>query len=38
MQDIFQTRYARACLIQAYSRQGAKPATAHENGAVTMYV
>jgi salicylate hydroxylase len=38
MQDIFQTRYERASLIQAYSRQAAKPATAQGNRVVTMYV
>ncbi|CAP85984.1 Pc20g06550 [Penicillium rubens Wisconsin 54-1255] len=36
LEDIFQARYARACLIQAYSRQAAKPATAQGNIGVTM--
>ncbi|OQE24054.1 hypothetical protein PENFLA_c010G08065 [Penicillium flavigenum] len=38
LEDVFQARYARACLIQAYSRQAAKPAIAHGNKVVTIDV
>ncbi|KAJ5757259.1 uncharacterized protein N7511_007441 [Penicillium nucicola] len=36
LEEIFKTRYERASLIQAYSRQAAKPATAEGNNVVTM--
>ncbi|OQD63773.1 hypothetical protein PENPOL_c009G01205 [Penicillium polonicum] len=38
LEDIFQARYARACLIQAYSRQAAKQATDQGNKVVTIDV
>ncbi|KAI9925829.1 hypothetical protein MW887_005635 [Aspergillus wentii] len=36
LEDIFQCRYSRVSLIQAYSRQAAKPATAKGEKTVTM--
>jgi salicylate hydroxylase len=36
LEDIFETRYERASLIQQYSRQAAKPATEAGSNVITM--
>ena len=36
LEDVFETRYERASLIQQYSRQAAKPATETDSNVITM--